>query len=335
MTLMKSDLTLGRHLQAGQFSDELRDVVSSIADACIVISDLVALGAIEDSFGGTGHTNTQLEAQQKLDVISDEILTIALLNCAVVAAIASEEGEEIRSSGRVGGLLVAFDPLDGSSNIDVNASIGTIFSILPAPSDRHATEESFLQPGRRQLAAGYVIYGPQTMLILAHADGVIGFTLDSEGTWQATHTDLLIPRQTLEFSVNMSNQRHWAAPIKIYIDECLLGSAGPRGKNFNMRWVGSMVADVHRILIRGGIFLYPWDQREPGRPGKLRLIYEANPMAFIVERAGGLASNTVQSILDLQPSKLHERVAVVLGSADEVGYLLQVRCGAGGESQPG
>jgi fructose-1,6-bisphosphatase I len=219
-----------------------------------------------------------------------------------------------------GEFLLLFDPLDGSSNIDVNVSIGTIFSVLrKVNNQRGVSEEDFLQPGKQQAAAGYCVYGPQSTLVLTVGDGVVMFTLDREtGSWVLTEDEVKIPADTKEFAINMSNMRHWDAPVKRYIDECLAGKEGPRGKDFNMRWIASMVADVHRILTRGGIFMYPWDKREPNKAGKLRLMYEANPMAFLVEQAGGAATNGRQRILDLPPEKLHERVAVVLGSRNEV-----------------
>jgi fructose-1,6-bisphosphatase I len=219
-----------------------------------------------------------------------------------------------------GEFLLLFDPLDGSSNIDVNVSIGTIFSVLrKVTNNRGVAEEDFLQPGKQQAAAGYCVYGPQTTLVLTVGEGVAMFTLDREtGSWVLTQKDVRIPEDTKEFAINMSNMRHWAPPVRRYIDECLAGKESVRGKDFNMRWVASMVADVHRILTRGGIFMYPWDKREPNKPGKLRLMYEANPMAFLVEQAGGLATNGTQRIMDINPSKLHERVSVVLGSKNEV-----------------
>jgi fructose-1,6-bisphosphatase I len=222
-----------------------------------------------------------------------------------------------------GEYLLLFDPLDGSSNIEVNVSIGTIFSVLKKPEnggpDSVVSEADFLQAGAKQVAAGYCIYGPQTTMVLTVGDGVAMFTLDREqGSFVLTQENIRIPADTKEFAINMSNLRHWDAPVRRYIDECLAGKEGPRGKDFNMRWVASMVADVHRILTRGGIFMYPWDKREPEKPGKLRLMYEANPMAWIVEQAGGAATNGRQRILDIQPKKLHERVSVVLGSKNEV-----------------
>ncbi|WP_426000247.1 class 1 fructose-bisphosphatase [Caulobacter sp. DWR1-3-2b1] len=316
MTTLK---TLADHLAAEQTADvAVKDVVAAIAKACIQISNVVASGAISGSLGAAGQVNVQDEEQKKLDIITNDILRDALKACPAVAGLASEELEEIETTGRAGGFLVTFDPLDGSSNIDVNVSVGTIFSILPAPEGREATEADFLLSGRQQVAAGYVVYGPQTMLVLTLSKGVFGFTMSAEGDWLLTHETVSINADTAEFAINMSNQRHWAEPVRRYIDDCLQGKDGPRGKNFNMRWVASMVADVHRILMRGGIFLYPWDAREPDKPGKLRLLYEANPMALIVERAGGKATDGKTAILDLQPTRLHQRVPVVLGSANEV-----------------
>jgi fructose-1,6-bisphosphatase I len=244
--------------------------------------------------------------------------------------MASEEMETIHlipNRYPKGEFLLLFDPLDGSSNIDVNVSIGTIFSVLRAPSDvsgREVTEQDFLQPGSTQVCAGYAVYGPQTMLILTIGHGVVGFTLDREmGSWILTHENMTIPADTKEFAINMSNMRHWAEPVRRYIDECLAGKTGPREKDFNMRWVASMVADVHRLMTRGGIFMYPWDSREPGKPGKLRLMYEANPMSMLVEQAGGAATDGRQRILDIQPTGLHQRVSVVLGSKNEVERVTQ------------
>jgi fructose-1,6-bisphosphatase I len=217
-----------------------------------------------------------------------------------------------------------FDPLDGSSNIDVNVSIGTIFSVLKKGNEDPTTiepvnEQDFLQPGVQQVAAGYCVYGPQTTLVLTVGDGVAMFTLDREqGSFVLTRENVQVPPDTKEFAINMSNMRHWDAPITRYVDECLAGQEGPRGKDFNMRWVASMVADVHRILTRGGIFMYPWDKREPEKAGKLRLMYEANPMGWLIEQAGGAATDGRQRIVEIQPHKPHQRVAVVLGSKNEV-----------------
>jgi fructose-1,6-bisphosphatase I len=315
---MATFIDLSTHLANEQASPELIEVITVIARCCAEISKVVASGALSGSLGKAGSINVQDEEQKKLDVITNDMLSDALKACAPVAGLASEELEEIEPTGRAGGYLVTFDPLDGSSNIDVNVSVGTIFSVLPAPDGRVPLEADFLQPGRNQVAAGYAVYGPQSMLIVTLAKGVAGFTLDATGEWRLTHEAPSISADTAEFAINVSNQRHWAPPIRRYIDGCLAGKDGPRGKNFNMRWVASMVADVHRILMRGGIFMYPWDAREPDKPGKLRLMYEANPMSLIVERAGGKSTDGVAPILDLQPTKLHQRVPVVLGSANEV-----------------
>jgi fructose-1,6-bisphosphatase I len=239
-----------------------------------------------------------------------------------LAAMASEEMEGIYvvpNRYPQGEYLLMFDPLDGSSNIDVNVSIGTIFSVLKKPEGAGVSEQDFLQPGTKQVAAGYCVYGPQTTLVLTVGDGVAMFTLDREqGSFLLTEENVRVPEDTKEFAINMSNMRHWDAPVKRYVDECLQGKEGVRGKDFNMRWIASMVADVHRILTRGGVFMYPWDKREPEKAGKLRLMYEANPMSWLIEQAGGAATNGKQRILDITPNKLHERVSVVLGSKNEV-----------------
>ena len=318
---MTTFLDLDSWLATQNASAALRQAIVATTTACIAIGKVVAAGAIGDNLGLAGAVNVQDEDQKKLDVISNDILTHGLLDCPAVAGVGSEELETVQPSGRVGGVLVTFDPLDGSSNLDINAPVGTIFSILPGPVDRVATEADFLQPGRNQLCAGYVIYGPQTSLVLTVSGAVVGFTLDTDETWRLTHADIKVPRETREFAINMSNQRHWAPPVRAYIADCLAGREGPRGKDFNMRWVAAMVADVHRILMRGGIFLYPWDAREPERPGKLRLLYEGAPMALLIERAGGAATDGTQPILDIVPTSLHQRVAVVLGSAEEVAIV--------------
>ena len=307
---------------------ELRLLIEVVSRACKAISHAVGKGALGGVLGSLESENVQGEVQKKLDVMSNEILLEANEWGGHLAAMASEEMDSIHlipNRYPRGEYLLLFDPLDGSSNIDVNVSIGTIFSVLRAPESavgREITEQDFLQPGRQQAAAGYAIYGPQTMLVLTVGRGVHGFTLDREmGSWVLTHPDMRIPETTSEFAINMSNRRHWAEPMRRYIDDCLAGKEGPRGRNFNMRWIASMVSDVHRIMNRGGIFMYPWDAREPDKPGKLRLLYEANPMGFLVEQAGGAVSTGQQRILDIQPSKLHERVSVVLGSREEVAVV--------------
>jgi len=307
----------------GHIPSQLRLLLEVVARACKGISQAVNKGALGGVLGTAGSENVQGEVQKKLDIIANEVLIEANEWGGHLAAMASEEMDGIYvvpNRYPQGEYLLLFDPLDGSSNIDVNVSIGTIFSVLTKPEGASGVEEKdFLQPGHQQVAAGYCVYGPQTTLVLTVGDGVAMFTLDREqGSFVLTEENVRIPEDTKEFAINMSNMRHWDQPVKRYIDECLQGKEGPRGKDFNMRWIASMVADVHRILTRGGVFMYPWDKREPEKAGKLRLMYEANPMAWLVEQAGGAATNARQRILDLQPSKLHERVSVVLGSKNEV-----------------
>ncbi|MCZ8104580.1 MAG: class 1 fructose-bisphosphatase [Burkholderiaceae bacterium] len=302
---------------------ELRLLLEVVARACKRISYAVGKGALTGVLGAAGSDNVQGEAQQKLDVIANETLLEANEWGGHLAAMASEEMDHpypIPNRYPKGEFLLLFDPLDGSSNIDVNVSIGTIFSVLRLPEGvKEPQEDHFLQPGTRQLAAGYAVYGPSTLLVLTVGDGVACFTLDREtGSWWLTADGLRIPDDTKEFAINASNARHWFEPVQRYVADLTAGRTGPLGKDYNMRWVASMVADVHRIMTRGGIFMYPADRREPDKPGKLRLMYEANPMSFLVEQAGGLATNGRQRIMDIQPSKLHERVAVFLGSRNEV-----------------
>jgi fructose-1,6-bisphosphatase I len=306
-------------------SAEVRLLIETVARACKAIGHTVGKGALGGVLGSLGTENVQGEIQKKLDVLSNEILLEANEWGGHLAAMASEEMETIhRIPNRYpkGEYLLLFDPLDGSSNIDVNVSIGTIFSVLHAPhhaSGREVDEQDFLQAGAQQVAAGYAVYGPQSTLVLTVGTGVVGFTLDREmGSWILTSESITIPEQTAEFAINMSNMRHWEAPVKRYIDECLAGKEGPLGKDYNMRWIASMVADVHRILTRGGIFMYPRDKRPSGKNGKLRLMYEANPMSFIIEQAGGAAVDGAHRILDTQPSALHQRIGVILGSKAEV-----------------
>ncbi|EGJ09823.1 MULTISPECIES: class 1 fructose-bisphosphatase [Rubrivivax] len=307
----------------GMIPGQLRLLIEVVARACKRIAIAVNKGALGDVLGSASSENVQGEVQKKLDIISNEVLIEANEWGGHLAAMASEEMDSIHvvpNRYPQGEYMLLFDPLDGSSNIDVNVSIGTIFSVLrKVGHTRGVSEDDFLQPGKHQAAAGYCIYGPQTQLVLTVGNGVVAFTLDREtGSWVLTQSDIRIPEDTKEFAINMSNMRHWAPPMRRYVEECLAGKTGPRGKDFNMRWVASMVTDVHRILMRGGIFMYPWDQREPEKPGKLRLLYEANPMAFLVEQAGGAATNGRERILDVVPCKLHERVSVMLGSRNEV-----------------
>ncbi|MEY2825215.1 MAG: hypothetical protein RLZ64_1753 [Pseudomonadota bacterium] len=302
---------------------ELRLLIEVVSRACKTISHSVSKGALGDVLGAASTENVQGEIQKKLDIISNEILLQANEWGGHLAAMASEEMESfhpIPNRYPKGEYLLLFDPLDGSSNIDVNVTIGTIFSVLKAPEGmQEPSERDFLQAGTKQVAAGYAVYGPQTMLVLTTGNGVNCFTLDREmGSWVMTQRGIQIPQDTAEYSINASNARHWFAPVRRYIDELEQGKSGPRDKNFNMRWIASMVADVHRILSRGGIFMYPADARDPDKPGKLRLMYEANPMAFIIEQAGGAATDGQQRILAIQPTALHQRVAVFLGSKNEV-----------------
>ena len=307
----------------GHIPSELRLLLEVVARACKGISHAVNKGALGGVLGSAGSANIQGEVQKKLDIIANDVLIEANEWGGHLAAMASEEMDSIHAVPNrypQGEYLLLFDPLDGSSNIDVNVSIGTIFSVLKkADASTSVNEADFLQAGTQQVAAGYCVYGPQTTLVLTVGDGVAMFTLDREqGSFVLTQEDVQIPADTQEFAINMSNMRHWAAPVQRYVDECLQGKDGPRGKDFNMRWVASMVADVHRILTRGGIFLYPWDKREPGKAGKLRLMYEANPMSWLIEQAGGASSSGADRIMDIAPAQLHQRVSVILGSRNEV-----------------
>ena len=331
--MAQQKISLTRYLVEQQRADglipgQLRLLLEVVARACKSISMAVNKGDLGGVLGSADSENVQGEVQKKLDIIANEVLIEANEWGGHLAAMASEEMDSIYvvpNRYPQGEYLLLFDPLDGSSNIDVNVSIGTIFSVLKKPDDHPGVSEAdFLQAGAKQVAAGYCIYGPQTTLVLTVGDGVAMFTLDREqGSFVLTKENIQIPADTKEFSVNMSNMRHWDEPVKRYIDECLAGTEGPRGKDFNMRWIASMVTDVHRILMRGGIFMYPWDKREPGKPGKLRLMYEANPMSWLVEQAGGAASTGTERILDIQPTQLHQRVSVVLGSKNEVERVMR------------
>lgn len=319
--------TLEQYL-AGQLPASLADLILSVAGACAEISEAVNRGAITDVLGALDQENIQGEVQKKLDVIANEIMISATSGSGQVRALASEEMDTIHAvpPDRQGDHLLVFDPIDGSSNIDVNGVVGTIFSILKAPDAPEAdvTEADFLQPGSRQVAAGYAIYGPQTLLVLTVGAGVHVFALDRKpGTWIETAAGVTIPTTTREFAINMAYQRFWEPPITGYVADLVAGETGPRGTNFNMRWMASMVGDLHRILTRGGIFLYPTDRRPNMAHGKLRLLYEASPMAMLIEQAGGLATDGRGRILDIQPTSLHQRVGVVLGSAEEVRLVAQ------------
>lgn len=327
-----SQRTLARYLVDEQrnkkvITSDLKSLIEVVARACQAIAIAVGKGGLGGVLGEAGSDNVQGEAQKKLDVLSNDILLDANEWGGHLAAMASEEMDlphTIPHRYPQGEYLLLFDPLDGSSNIDVNVSIGTIFSVLKCPegadlSSPERAEQAFLQPGTAQVAAGYTVYGPTTVLVLTVGDGVTVFTLDREqGEFVITQEAVQIPVDTKEFAINMSNQRFWDAPVQRYVGEMQAGKSGPLGKDYNMRWVGSMVADVHRIITRGGIFMYPMDSKMRDKGGKLRLMYEANPMAWLIEQAGGAATTGYERILDIKPSKIHQRVPVVLGSKNEV-----------------
>ena len=302
-------------------------LLNDIASACKAISHEVHRGALAGNLGVAGSENIQGEVQKKLDVITNNIFIKALEWTGHLAALASEENDEIIQIPQAfpkGNYLVCFDPLDGSANVDLNMSVGTIFSILRALGGTTTpTAADFMQPGVKQVCAGFCIYGPTTIMVLTTGNGVNGFTLDGDiGEFILTHPDMRVPEDTAEFAINMSNQRFWEEPVLRYVTECVKGVDGGRDKNFNMRWIAAMVAEVYRILTRGGIFMYPYDTKDPGKEGKLRLMYEANPMSFIIEQAGGASSTGRQRILEIQPKSIHQRVPVILGSKNEVGRIV-------------
>lgn len=307
-------------LQQDGVDPDLISLLKTILAACREIAFRVSQGELAGVLGSTLSENVQGETQKKLDVIANELLKEVILETGVVKAISSEEEDDIVPGNPHGRYLVTFDPLDGSSNTDINSLIGTIFSILPADPHKDASDASqFLQPGTAQLAAGYVLYGPSTMLALTTGKGTRLYTLDKTyGGFLLTEERATIPKYTAEFAINMSNQRYWQAPMQSYIADLLKGKEGVRGKNYNMRWIAAMVGDVHRVLCRGGIFAYPSDCKDPAKPDKLRLMYEANPMSFLVEQAGGASSTGYQRIMEIIPTDIHQRVAVILGSKHEV-----------------
>ena len=311
-------------LRSDDVETDLIQVVETIINASKEIAFRVRQGALAGVLGSSQDENIQGETQKHLDIISNQLLKDLLLACAPVAALASEEEDTVVAANASGKYLVAFDPLDGSSNIDINGQIGTIFSIYRAlDSVAHNSEVQFHQQGSQQVCAGYVLYGPSTLLAITTGKSTRCFTLDStQGTFLLTSDNIQIAPDTQEFAINMSNSRFWSEAMRNYIGELILGETGPRGKRYNMRWNAAMVGDVHRVLTRGGIFLYPSDNRNAKQPAKLRLLYEANPMALLIENAGGKACSETQRILDIQPQQLHERVAVILGSANEVNECL-------------
>ena len=319
-------------------SGELNSLILDVALACKAISRRTASGALSGVLGTAGAVNVQGEQQQKLDVVANDIFLQATEWGGELAGMVSEELEEpyaIPKQYPRGKYLLTFDPLDGSSNIDVNVSVGSIFSILRAPRPGEAAwPEDFMQPGTEQVAAGYAIYGPSTVLVLTVGTGVHAFTLDPDlGEFFLTRQDIRVPEATAEYAVNTSNQRFWEPAVRRYVDECLQGLSGPREKDFNMRWVASLVAEAHRILTRGGVFLYPRDSKDPAKEGRLRLLYEANPIGFLIEQAGGLATTGRERVLEVEPTELHQRIGLVFGSREEVERIIRYHAEQADEPQ--
>lgn len=315
--------TLANYLNDHTTNPALNDVITTVTNVGKTISQLLRKGALADILGEAGNQNVQGEDQKKLDVLANDLLLDALAKNAHCAGVASEELDDAISANDNGSLLVLFDPLDGSSNIDINMAVGTIFSILPYERQGQTSENSdYLQAGNKQLAAGYLLYGTSTVLALTIADNVVMFSLDPDtGDYVLIEDNVQIDADTSEYAINSSNYRYWRAPMQQYIDELIAGEAGVRGRDFNTRWVAAMVGDVHRILCRGGLFTYPFDTKYAHKAGKLRLMYEANPMSLLIERAGGGATDAVNRILDIEPTDIHQRVPVVLGSTNEVNYI--------------
>lgn len=315
--------TLANYLNADASNPALNDVITTVTNVGKTISQLLRKGALADILGEAGNQNVQGEEQKKLDVLANDLLLEALANNAHCAGVASEELDDATPANADGSLLVLFDPLDGSSNIDINMAVGTIFSILPYQRQGQISANSdFLQAGNQQLAAGYLLYGTSTVLALTIADNVVMFSLDPDSNdYVLIEEDVQIDADTSEYAINASNYRYWQAPMQQYIDELIAGKTGVRGRDFNTRWVAAMVGDVHRILCRGGLFTYPFDTKDANKAGKLRLMYEANPMSLLIERAGGAATDAVSRILDIAPTDIHQRVPVVLGSKNEVEYV--------------
>ena len=315
--------TLANYLNAHASNPALNDVITTVTDVGKTISHLLRKGALADILGEAGNQNVQGEEQKKLDVLANDLLLDALAKNTHCAGVASEELDDATPANADGSLLVLFDPLDGSSNIDINMAVGTIFSILPYQRQGQTSENSdFLQAGNQQLAAGYLLYGTSTVLALTITDNVVMFSLDPDtNDYVLIEENVTIDADTSEYAINASNYRYWRAPMQQYIDELIAGKTGVRGRDFNTRWVAAMVGDVHRILCRGGLFTYPFDTKDANKAGKLRLMYEANPMSLLIERAGGAATDAVNRILDIAPTDIHQRVPVVLGSKNEVEYV--------------
>jgi fructose-1,6-bisphosphatase len=326
MTFAPKTLTRFLIEERRQHADTSADFIALVNDvrlACKRIAALIGKGALSDATGEAGTRNSHGEAQMRLDVLANDIFVRTTEWGGQLAGMVSEEMTEpyaIPAEYPRGRYLLLFDPLDGSSNSDVNVAVGSIFSILRCPDGaRTPLETDFLQPGCAQVCAGYAIYGPATMIVLTTGHGVHGFTLDREiGEFLLTHPDVRIPEATAEFAINASNSRHWEAPIRRYVSECQAGAAGPRGQDFNMRWIASLVAETHRILMRGGVFMYPRDRKDLTMPGRLRLLYEANPIGFIIEQAGGRASTGREPLLEITPTSLHERIGMIFGARSEV-----------------
>ena len=312
--------SLPSFLQARNTPSDITAILNGLMTSCVDISNKLQQGALAGVLGCAGEENVQGETQKKLDVISNDIIKDQLASMSMVKGMASEEEDFPVACNEDGEYLVLFDPLDGSSNIDVNVTVGTIFSVLKTTKDVDASKpDAYLQAGTEQVAAGYVLYGPSTLLMFTTGEGVHSFTMDpKDGEFLLLRENVQIPAQTQEFAINMSNQRFWLPEMQSYVADLLQGEEGPLGKRYNMRWVAAMVAEVHRILTRGGIFMYPYDNRDPSKPGKLRLMYEGNPMSMLIEQAGGKASTAYAPIMEVTPTDIHQRVSVVMGSADEV-----------------
>ncbi|KAA0924865.1 class 1 fructose-bisphosphatase [Psychrobacter sp. ANT_H56B] len=318
--------TLVQYLNTNATTPALNDVITTVTDVGKTISQLLRKGALADILGEAGNQNVQGEDQKKLDVLANDLLLDALAQNSHCAGVASEELDDATPANVDGSLLVLFDPLDGSSNIDINMAVGTIFSILPYQRQGQVSENSdFLQAGNQQLAAGYLLYGTSTVLALTITDNVVMFSLDPDtNDYVLIEENVTIDADTSEYAINASNYRYWRAPMQQYIDELIAGETGVRGRDFNTRWVAAMVGDVHRILCRGGLFTYPFDTKYANKAGKLRLMYEANPMSLLIERASGGATDAVNRILDIEPIDIHQRVPVVLGSKNEVDYIKEL-----------
>lgn len=319
-------ITLAQYLNEHSANAAVSDLITTVTEVGKTISQLLQKGALADILGEAGNQNVQGEEQKKLDVLANDMLLKALAQNPHCAGVASEELDHATPANKDGSLLILFDPLDGSSNIDINMAVGTIFSILPYQRQGHSSEDQdFLQAGSQQLAAGYLLYGTSTMLALSVNDKVVMFSLDPDsGDYLLINDHVQIAADTSEYAINASNYRYWRKPMQQYIDEVIAGETGVRGRDFNTRWVAAMVGDVHRILCRGGLFTYPFDTKYVNKAGKLRLMYEANPMSLLIERAGGMATDAVTRILDIEPTDIHQRVPVVLGSKNEVDYIKQL-----------